>query len=380
MDVNARLMLGYAPGDLAGAVAGIFDSLFQGDEARTDSAAMVAAIRQVVSLFAERGLTADAERIRAAAKASFDRAASFGERISAERVEPGGGEAAQENDASAKAVASFERLEPGEWRDRDFVPDAEGGLAEELQRVTRWTSRIPRYLELEVDAPTGILFVGKPGTGKTVAAHKVAAANGKRLIVGRHDAIQHHLLGQNMKNLRALFEAAEREDAYIFFDEIDGLARDRKLAGPTDAHRIELLESFLEQLSIMKRRRPEQVIFAATNMPETLDPAFVRRMAITVEFGFLSAPARRALVTALYTRVGAEEAAVDLMVERGAEKSADYLRSVAMAAARFAIDDMVDGGEALVTREHVGAAIKIIRDKHEAKTTRGAGGVHILGR
>ncbi len=420
-------LLQYMPGDLPGHIRGIFDSMFQGDDAATDSRAMVASVHSLVGIFATAGRRADADAIRLAAKRSFERATAFATRFSAEhgqlpseagpgaaKGKGGGGKGELAMTESQKAVAAFERLEPGDWRDRDFVADPEAKLTAEIARVQRWTANVGRYIALDVDAPTGVLLVGPSGTGKTTVAHKIAAANGKRLIVGRHDAIQHQLLGQNMKNVRALIDAAEQEDAYIFLDEVDGLARDRKLAGPTDGHRIELLESILEQLSMLKRRKPDQVVFAATNLPETLDPAFTRRMAITLEFGFPSTAARRLIVDGLYATLGADPEALELLVEQSAEKSADYLRSVAAAAARFAIDGLgpedvaaldaaiaakkapaapaVEGAPAaaeptpmplprpVVTREHVASALQIIRDRHDKpEPRRTIGGAILLG-
>lgn len=430
---TARLLLSYDTGDIGGAIQAIFDSMFQGDEATTDHQAMVQAVQAIASSFSFAGRREDASAIRRAAKDAFGRAEAFAKRFAEgaagadlRELHGGSGEGEQAKEGEeAKASRGFERLLPEDWRERDFVVDPEGALGEELERVQRWTKNVARYIALDVDAPTGILLVGPPGTGKTVAAHRIAARNGKKLIVGRHDAIQSHLLGQNLKNVRALIEAAAEEDAYIFLDEVDGIARDRKLAGPTDAHRIELLESLLEQLSILKRRRPEQVIFAATNLPEALDPAFVRRMAITLEFGYLSEPARRKLIEALYNNVDVDADALGVLIERSAEKSADYLRSIACAAARFAVDDLDESAvEALeriiaakraasepapapsngtaqvapegalalpvaplpdlprprVVRKHVDEALRIIRDRHDKPAPRRTvGGAILLG-
>lgn len=402
---TSTALLRFATGDLAGAVATIFDCQFMDPDGETDAHGMVATVRELVTIVAAAGYPRDAERIRNAAFGAFSRAGKIGARLGEGAVDAGRGEDSADPGASAASGApkeagdasGMEWLMPEDFRERDFILDPGSTLGIQLEQARSWIENAGRYTVLDLDCPTGILLAGPTGTGKTVAAHWLAAKTGRPCAIARHDALASRFIGQNLKNLRAMIAAAVARGALLFFDEVDAIARDRRLAGQNESHRIEMLESFLEQLSILRKRHPEFVIVSATNLPDVLDDAFVRRVAVTIEFDFLGESARTELLRALYTRVDCDADAEELLLLRSAGKSGDYLRSVAMTAARGAVaalgaDDLAildahraaakpaeDGAPApplpalprpRVTREHVGAALAVVRDQATSRRTK----------
>src|SRR5919205_2823739 len=67
-------------------------------------------------------------------------------------------------------------------------------------------------------------FAGPPGTGKTVCAEALAYSLNKKLLVVRYAELESRWVGQTSKHVAAVFRAAAREDAVLFFDEADAIA------------------------------------------------------------------------------------------------------------------------------------------------------------
>ena len=126
------------------------------------------------------------------------------------------------------------------------------------------------------------LFAGPSGAGKTLAAEVVAGSLGLDLLKVDLSATVSKYIGETEKNLQRIFEAAERSDAILFFDEADALFGKRSEV--KDAHdryaniEINFLLQRLEEF--------EGVVILATNLAQNLDEAFSRRIHLTVEFPF----------------------------------------------------------------------------------------------
>lgn len=125
-----------------------------------------------------------------------------------------------------------------------------------------------------------VLFAGPSSTGKTMAAEVLA--NDLQLDLYRIDlaAVVSKYIGETEKNLRRIFEAAERSDAILFFDEADALFGKR--TGVKDSH-----DRFANVgLNYLLRRMEEYrgLAILATNQKSALDPAFVRRLRFVVKF------------------------------------------------------------------------------------------------
>jgi SpoVK/Ycf46/Vps4 family AAA+-type ATPase len=139
-------------------------------------------------------------------------------------------------------------------------------------------------------------FYGPPGTGKTMAAHAVAHALDKELLIVNYAEIESKYVGETPKNLTAVFKRADEADAVIFFDEADALLSKRvtNMSNSTDTS-VNQTRSVL--LNILNDY--DKTVLFATNFIENFDPAFMRRILAHVKFTLPDEACRRQLY-ALY--------------------------------------------------------------------------------
>jgi SpoVK/Ycf46/Vps4 family AAA+-type ATPase len=131
-----------------------------------------------------------------------------------------------------------------------------------------------------VAAPSSALFAGPRGSGKMQAAQEVASKLGvdlRRVDLGE---VVSRYIGETEKNIDRLFEAAERDGAVLVFDEADALFGKRSEV--RDAHdRYANLD--VNYLLARIEAHPGMAI-VTTNRRDNLDPAFVRRLRVVIEF------------------------------------------------------------------------------------------------
>ncbi len=135
------------------------------------------------------------------------------------------------------------------------------------------------------------LFYGESGTGKTMAAEVIA--NYLRLDLYRIDlsAVVSKYIGETEKNLRRLFDEAERGGAVLFFDEADALFGKRSEVKDSHDRYANIEINYLLQ----RMESYGGLAILATNQKSALDPAFVRRLRFIVNFPFPTAVDRRRL-------------------------------------------------------------------------------------
>src|SRR5204862_5706096 len=135
------------------------------------------------------------------------------------------------------------------------------------------------------------LFAGDSGTGKTMAAEVIA--NELRLNLYRIDLSQvvNKYIGETEKNLRRLFDAAEEGGAILLFDEADALFGKRSEVKDSHDRYANIEVSYL--LQRMEAYRGLAVL--TTNLKNSLDTAFLRRLRFVVTFPFPD-PAQRAAI------------------------------------------------------------------------------------
>lgn len=167
-----------------------------------------------------------------------------------------------------------------------------GGLRREIRRIREIIELPLRYPEifdrLGIDPPKGVLLHGPPGCGKTLIARAVAQETSAHFILVNGPEIMNQWLGSSEGNLRKIFEEARRRaPAIIFLDEIDAIAPKRdQISGEHQTER-RLVAQLLTLMDGLEARG-NVIVIAATNIPNTLDPAlrrpgrFDRELAIRV--------------------------------------------------------------------------------------------------
>lgn len=122
---------------------------------------------------------------------------------------------------------------------------------------------------------TALNFYGKPGTGKTIAAHAIASYLERPITIASYAQIESKFHGDGPKNVEALFWAAERDRSILFIDEADSLLS-KRLTNVTQGSE-QAINSMRSQLLICLERFEGIVIFA-TNLVENYDTAFESRV------------------------------------------------------------------------------------------------------
>ncbi len=153
-----------------------------------------------------------------------------------------------------------------------------GGLGDEIKKVREMIElplKHPELFErLGIEPPKGVLLHGPPGTGKTLLAKAVASETNSHFILINGPEIISKFYGESESNLRKKFEEAEKNaPSIIFFDEIDAIAVKREeVRGDVEKRVVAQLLGLMDGL----KSRGKVIVIAATNMPNSLDPALRR--------------------------------------------------------------------------------------------------------
>ncbi len=155
-----------------------------------------------------------------------------------------------------------------------------GGLRREIRRIREMIELPLRYPEvferLGIDPPKGVLLHGPPGCGKTLIARAVAQETSAHFVHINGPEVIDKWYGASEKHLRSIFEdASRRAPAIIFIDEIDAIAPKREeMSGDRQVERrvVAQLLALMDGLE----SRGHVIVVAATNIPNTLDPALRR--------------------------------------------------------------------------------------------------------
>ena len=153
-----------------------------------------------------------------------------------------------------------------------------GGLADAIKKI-RDTVELPLkhpeiFEKLGVEAPKGILLYGIPGTGKTLLAKAVATESSVHFISISGPEIVGKYYGESEARLREIFkEARENSPTIIFIDEIDSIAPKREeVYGEVERRIVSQMLSLMDGLE----SRGKVIVIAATNRPNSIDPALRR--------------------------------------------------------------------------------------------------------
>lgn len=148
---------------------------------------------------------------------------------------------------------------------------------ESLQEIVDYLHNPRKYTEAGASMPKGILLVGPPGTGKTMLAKAVAGeANVPFFSISGSEFVE-MFVGMGASKVRDLFkQAKEKSPCIVFIDEIDAIGQKRNAGsmGGND-EREQTLNQLLTEMDGFEENTGV-IILAATNRPESLDPALTR--------------------------------------------------------------------------------------------------------
>lgn len=180
-----------------------------------------------------------------------------------------------------------------------------GGARKQLAQIRELVELPLRHPQLfksvGIKPPRGVLMYGPPGTGKTLIARAVANETGAFFFLINGPEIMSKMAGESESNLRKAFEQAEKNaPSIIFIDEIDSIAPKRdKTNGEVERRVVSQLLTLMDGM----RSRANIVVIAATNRPNSIDPALRRfgRFDREVDIG-IPDPAGRLEVLKIHTK------------------------------------------------------------------------------
>ncbi len=174
----------------------------------------------------------------------------------------------------------------GKSNARVYVPSEEGihfkdvagedEAKENLAEIVDYLHTPAKYSEIGASMPKGVLLVGPPGTGKTMLAKAVAGEANVPFFSMSGSEFVEMFVGMGASKVRDLFkQAKEKAPCIVFIDEIDAIGQKRNGRVGGNDEREQTLNQLLTEMDGFEGNNGV-VILAATNRPESLDPALTR--------------------------------------------------------------------------------------------------------
>lgn len=233
----------------------------EGDDERFYSIAL-----QIAASEARQGHRTTAEELRAAvddARGKVSRGASVAIPFSKPRGD----------------LESLIDLKPAKLRLADVVLDS--GLYKRLQDIVRQQQKREWLREHGKTPNRRVLFVGPPGSGKTMTAEALAGELKLPLFVIRLESLITRFMGETASKLRLIFDETLRHRGVYLFDEFDAIGGRRNATNDV-AEMRRVLNSFLQLME--QPNATDSILIGATNHPELLDRALLRRFDAILEF------------------------------------------------------------------------------------------------
>ncbi len=162
----------------------------------------------------------------------------------------------------------------------DFEPIWEDSIQKILNQVLIERSQKRKLREHGLQATKSIIFTGKPGVGKSLAAKWVASKLNMPLLVLDLSAVMSSFLGRTGSNIRNVLDYAKGMECVLLLDEIDAIAKKRD--DNADVGELKRLVTVI--LQEIDEWPEHSLLIAATNHASLLDPAVWRRFDLEIEF------------------------------------------------------------------------------------------------
>lgn len=167
-----------------------------------------------------------------------------------------------------------------------YVPSSEGirfsdvagedEAKESLTEIVDYLHNPEKYTQAGASMPKGVLLVGPPGTGKTMLAKAVAGEANVPFFSMSGSEFVEMFVGMGASKVRDLFkQAKEKAPCIVFIDEIDAIGKKRDNQLSSNDEREQTLNQLLTEMDGFEENNGV-IILAATNRPESLDPALTR--------------------------------------------------------------------------------------------------------
>jgi hypothetical protein len=180
------------------------------------------------------------------------------------------------------------------WEQLVLSPDRKALLVEALDRLKHQRTVLDDWKFL--DGRPGahgvrVLLSGPPGTGKTLSAEVMAHSLGVDLMVVDISRVVSKWIGETEKHLAQAFDAAERSQVVLLFDEADALFGKRTEVSDAHDRYANLETAYL----LSRLERFDGLAILSTNLKQNIDPAFLRRVEFVIDFDEPSTVEREAL-------------------------------------------------------------------------------------
>lgn len=263
-----------------------------------------------------------------------------------------------------QVVASMEIVQKPSVTYRDI-----GGLEAQIQEVKETVELPLKHPELferiGIEPPSGILFYGPPGNGKTQLAKAVACETDSTFIKVVGSEFVRKFIGEGARIVREVFQLArEKSPSIIFIDEVDAIGSrrvDSDVSGDREVHR-----TMMQLLSELDGFSPSGnvKVLAATNRPDILDPALLRpgRFDRLIEVP-LPDPRGRLEILKIHTKaMQLKDVRLEEVAEKAEGASGADLKAICTEAGMFAIRE---GREYVEAEDYMQACDKVLGSYEE---------------
>ncbi len=243
-----------------------------------------------------------------------------------------------------------DRLEVQESWDRLIVSDAASAKLREVEQRSRHRETLVDRFGDSANRGVRSLFTGPSGTGKTLAAKVLAGELGKDIYRVDLAAVVNKYIGETEKNLHRVLSTAEATDVILLLDEGDALLGTRTEVKSANDRYANLETNYLLQ----RLENYQGIVVVTTNLGESIDSAFLRRMDVVVSF-LLPQARERLQIWRLHLPVN--HAVDDVYLEKVAAQCAmtgGQIRNAALLATLLALDDQ----DSVISNRHLEQAIE----------------------
>lgn len=159
---------------------------------------------------------------------------------------------------------------------RHYLNDEQKSIVEQILSHQKVCSKLN---DLKIIHPNTCLFYGEPGTGKTQLARRIAYELDLPLLFVDFSGLMDSYLGGTHKNIKRVFDFALFTECVLMVDEVDAIGMARGQSNEVK----ELERVVIGLMQEMDRLTSDQILIAATNRKDKLDPAFLRRFSLKFE-------------------------------------------------------------------------------------------------